>query len=69
MPTKHLDDSHKSHIINLYNRNYKVSAIADIYQTTNKTIYNIIDKHECTQTIKRKEGSGKTLNENLWNLI
>lgn len=66
---KQLDLSLKNHVINLYNRNYKVNDIAEIYQVTNKTIYNIINKYTTTQSIKRKTGSGRKMNDNIIDYI
>ena len=36
MNKSHLDVSLKKHVINLYERNYRVSDIAEIYQVTKK---------------------------------
>src|ERR1700722_10606010 len=65
---KHLDIKFKEHIINLYDRNYKVYDIANIYQITPKTVYNIINRSK-TNTLERKKGSGGNFDENVWNKI
>lgn len=69
MSKKQLNDYFKNHIIDLYDRNYKVSKIAEIYQVTNKTIYNMITKYKNMHTIERKIGSGKKQDDNMFNLI
>lgn len=46
MSKKHLDNSLKEHIISLYNRNYKVHNIADIYEVSDKPVYNIINNYK-----------------------
>jgi len=61
---KQLDVSLKNHIINLYERDYKVPDIADIHQVSNKTIYNIINNYNQTGSIQRREGSGRKLDQN-----
>lgn len=55
MSKKQLDTSLKKHVINLYDRNYDIGDIADIYQVTNKTIYNIVKNYKNTQTVQRKK--------------
>lgn len=66
---KQLDLSLKKHVINLYERDYKVSNIAEIYQVTNKTIYNIINNYNQTGTVERKEGSGRKMNKDIITII
>jgi transposase len=69
MNKKQLDESLKNHVINPYKRNYKICDIAKIYQVTNKTIYNIIDKYNTTQTVQRKKGSGGKQDEYIFNIL
>jgi transposase len=69
MNKKQLDVSLKNHVINLHKRKYKICDIAEIYQVTNKTIYNIINKYNCTQTVRRKKGSGRKMDEHILNTI
>ena len=69
MNKKQLDESLKNHVINPYKRNYKICDIAKIYQVTNKTIYNIINKYNTTQSVQRKKGSGSKQDENIFNMI
>ncbi len=65
MGKKHLDDILKNHIINLHQRNYKICDIAEIYQVTIKTIYNIINKYNKTNSFERKLGSGAKMNNDI----
>jgi transposase len=69
MKKKQLDESLKNHVIDLYIRKYKISTIAEIYQICEKTVYNIISKYNNTQSVTRKIGSGKKLDDNIWNII
>lgn len=59
---KQLNNTLKEHVINLYKRNYKLTNIANIYEVSRPTIYNIIKKYNKTGTIERKKGSGKEKN-------
>lgn len=69
MSKKHLDSSLKKHIINMYERDYEINNIAEIYQVTDRTIYNIINKYKNDDNLERKKGSGKKLNQYKWHLI
>jgi transposase len=66
---KQLDVSLKNHVISLYERDYKVSDIAEIYQVTNKTIYNVINNHNKNGSVQRKKGAGRKMDENILKLI
>lgn len=64
MNKKQLYNSLKEHIINLYNRDYKISTIANIYGVSRQTIYNIVNNYKKNKTIERKKGSGRKKDEN-----
>lgn len=66
--SKHLDIKFKEHIISLYHRNYKIFDIADIYQITERTVYNIINRYE-SNILERKKGTGNKFNNKTWNKI
>lgn len=69
MVKNQLDDSLKNHIVALYNRNYEICTIAELYQVTRQTIYNIIRNYKKNETVKRKYGSGRKIDNEIWLLI
>jgi transposase len=66
---KQLNDSLKNHVIKLYERGYSKTFIAELYQVSRKTIYNIIAKYENKNTIKREKGSGRKLDNTIFEKI
>jgi transposase len=66
---KQLNSFSRDHIINLHKRNYSAEQIADIYEITKKTVYNIINKYEQTKSVERTVGSGRKSNDAVWFLI
>lgn len=69
MSNKHLNYNLKMHIVNLRNRNYKISDIAKIYNVTDRTIHNIILQYKNTKDVKRKKGTGKIFDNKRLELI
>jgi transposase len=65
MVKKQLSSDIKLHIVKLYDRKFSVDDIANIYETSKRTIYNILEKHKNYGTVERKDGSGKTQQFNI----
>jgi transposase len=55
----HLSEESKLHIINLKERKYTYSQIADIYQINVKTVNRIIKKYNTENSISRQIGTGR----------
>lgn len=66
---KHLDDKLKLHIIDLKKRKYTTKDISEIYQVSERTVNNIIEKYNKNGNIKRKTGTGKSKKYNIDDIV
>lgn len=53
----------------MYERYFKICDIANIYQVTDKTIYNIINTYKENSLVNRKICSGEKMDENIINAL
>jgi transposase len=69
MGRKHINDIIKLNIIDLKERGYKRTEIADIHNINVKTVTRIIKKFKKEYTVERKSGTGKTKKYNIDKIV